>query len=93
MKKPNFAPNFLEEVMNNCWKIKSEERPTFSELEEIIKEQTEESVCLYYSNLNAPYEKFNEEKENASSSENFGLAKLLNANSKLKNSRSLPARV
>ena len=91
MEKPNYAPNFIGEIMNNCWKKKPKDRPTFNQLEEIISGNMESSVSSYYSNLNVPYEKFNYEKAIASKIERFGLAKLLNDKPKLLKSLSLPA--
>ena len=78
MDNPVFAPNFISDVMNNCWKKEPKDRPTFSKIEETITANLESSVSSYYSNLNAPYEKFNDEKVDAPKTERFGLAKLLN---------------
>ena len=78
MEKPDNAPNFIGDVMSNCWEKEPKDRPTFSQLEETISDNMESSVSSYYSNLNAPYEKFNYEKATAPKTERFGLAKLLN---------------
>ena len=83
MEKPNCAPNFIGDVMRNCWKKEPKDRPTFNQLEEIIGGNMESSVSSYYSNLNAPYEKFNEEKTAAPKTERFGLAKMLNEKPKV----------
>ena len=88
MEKPNNAPNFIGDVMRNCWKKEPKDRPTFRELEEIISSNMESSVIVYYSNLNAPYEKLNHEKAVAPKTERFGLAKILN--DKPKQIKSLP---
>ncbi len=48
-----------------------------------ITTNLETSVSSYYSNLNAPYEKFNYEKTVAPKNERFGLAKLLSEKTRL----------
>jgi hypothetical protein len=77
MDKPELAPNFFGEMMADCWKSDPKERPTFSQMEEIICSHMESSVSSDYLNMNAPYAKLNEEKENATLKDQFGLAKLL----------------
>jgi hypothetical protein len=77
MDKPELAPNFFGEMMSDCWKSDPKERPTFSQMEEIICSHMESSVTSDYLNMNAPYVKLNEEKENAMPKDHFGLAKLL----------------
>jgi hypothetical protein len=77
MEKPEFAPNLFGEIMANCWKKSPKERPTFSQLEETIVVQLESSVTSNYLNMNEPYAKLNEEMENATPADSFGLAKLL----------------
>ena len=69
--------------MANCWKTERQERPTFSQLEETIREHMESSVSSYYSNLDVPYEKLNEDR--MSSNKHLGLAKLLNDEPKPEN--------
>ena len=91
MDKPVSAPNFVRDVMDKCWEKDPNNRPTFSHLEEIISDNMTSSVTSYYSGLNAPYEKFNDEKAIASKSERFGLAKMLNDNHRKIKSHSQPA--
>lgn len=96
MEKPNFAPNELGNIMASCWKLDPSERPTFCQLEDIIKKQLESSICDYYVELNFPYEKINEEKANTSAKINLsylGLAKLLDAQVQMTKSQTLPANV
>ena len=37
MAKPEFAPNFIAEMMKNCWQKESKERPTFSQMADVIE--------------------------------------------------------
>ena len=90
MKKPICAPNFMGEIMMDCWKKEPKDRPSFRQLEKIITSNMESSVTSYYLCLNAPYEKFNDEKTFASKEERFGLAKLLNDKSQQTKSLSQP---
>ena len=71
MEKPENAPNYFGEIMAKCWEMDPNERPTFSQLEEIISGQMESSVSSYYCNLNDPFKKLNEEKGHP----HFGLVK------------------
>ena len=77
MEKPEFAPNLFGEMMSNCWKADPNERPTFRQLEEIIVGQLESSVTSNYLNMNEIYVKLNQEMENATPTDSFGLAKSL----------------
>ncbi|XP_046637865.1 vascular endothelial growth factor receptor 1-like isoform X1 [Daphnia pulicaria] len=77
MEKPDTAPNFFGEILTNCWKVDPKERPTFSQLEEKISGHMESTVSSNYLNLNEAYAKFNEEKDMATPTDLFGLAKLL----------------
>lgn len=77
MEKPEFAPILFGEIMADCWKSDPKERPTFSQLEETIVAQLESSVTSNYLNMNEPYAKLNEEMENATPADSFGLSKLL----------------
>ena len=74
MEKPNNAPNFIRDVMSNCWEKEPKDRPTFRQLEEMITANLELSVSSCYSNLDTPYQKF---KVVARNTESFGLEKLL----------------
>jgi hypothetical protein len=77
MEKPENTPNFLGEIMKNCWKTLPEERPTFRQIGDVICGHMESSVSSHYLNLNAPYVKLNEHKENATKKDVFGLTRLL----------------
>ncbi|XP_046451547.1 fibroblast growth factor receptor 2-like [Daphnia pulex] len=92
MDKPELAPNFFGEMMADCWKSDPKERPTFSQMEEIICSHMESSVSSDYLNMNALYVKLNEDKENATPKDHFGLAKLLVEKSGAQSKRDTTAR-
>jgi hypothetical protein len=93
MDKPDYAPTWMGEIMSSCWKADPKERPTFSEMEEMISSQMESTVSDHYLNLNSSYEYLNEEKVNASPTEPLGLAKALDSKEKVgKRCSILPAR-
>lgn len=48
MTPPEYSPNFLGEMMKNCWHKEPKERPTFSQLAEIIEKQIELVASLDY---------------------------------------------
>lgn len=77
--------------MSHCWRANPNERPHFSEIEEIIGYHLETSISSYYLDLNIPYTKLNDEKVRASLKDSFGLKKLLDSKEKLslKKTRSL----
>jgi hypothetical protein len=52
MAKPENAPNFVGEMMTNCWQKEPKERPTFSQLADVIEKQIESVVGIDYLNLN-----------------------------------------
>ena len=54
MAKPEFAPNFVGEMMKNCWQKEPKERPTFSQMADVIVKQIESVVGIDYLNLNGP---------------------------------------
>jgi hypothetical protein len=56
-------------------------------MEEIICSHMESSVSSDYLNMNAPYAKLNQEKENATPKDQFGLAKLLREKSGTKSKK------
>ena len=91
MKKPNYASYFIGEVMSNCLEKEPKDRPTLSQLEEIIRGNMESAVSFYYSNLDATYQKFNDEKCVAPKTEHFGLEKMLNEQPQLMKPLSLSA--
>ncbi|XP_046638612.1 vascular endothelial growth factor receptor kdr-like [Daphnia pulicaria] len=89
MEKPDFAPNYMGEIMAGCWKADPKERPSFSEMEQIISSQMESTVSDHYLNLNSSYEKLNQLKVNASPTEPLGLAKALDTKEKVGKRNSL----
>jgi hypothetical protein len=51
MEKPKNAPNFIGETMTKCWQKDPKERPTFSQLADVIEKQIESVVGFDYLNL------------------------------------------
>ena len=54
MEKPEYAPNFIGEMMANCWLKEPNDRPTFSQMADVIVKQIESVVGIDYLNLNGP---------------------------------------
>ena len=52
MAKPEYAPNFIGEMMKNCWLKVANDRPTFSQMADVIAKQIESVVGIDYLNLN-----------------------------------------
>jgi len=52
MEKPEYAPNFVGEMMKNCWQKEPNDRPTFSQMADVIAKQIESVVGIDYLNLN-----------------------------------------
>ena len=52
MEKPEYAPNFIGEMMANCWLKEPNDRPTFSQMADVIVKQIEFIVGIDYLNLN-----------------------------------------
>ena len=52
MEKPEYAPNFLGEMMTNCWQKEPSDRPTFFQMADVIAKQIESVVGIDYLNLN-----------------------------------------
>ena len=52
MTKPEYTPNFIEEMMANCWQKEPNDRPTFSQMADVIAKQIESIVGIDYLNLN-----------------------------------------
>jgi hypothetical protein len=51
MGKPEFLPNFLEEIMTNCWQNDPKERSTFSQITDLIEKYIESLVKFDYLNI------------------------------------------
>ena len=52
MAKPEYAPNFIGEMMSNCWQKEPKDRPTFSQMADVIEKEIESVVGIDYLNLN-----------------------------------------
>jgi hypothetical protein len=52
MEKPEYAPNFIGEMMKNCWQNEPNDRPTFSQMADVIAKEIESVVGIDYLNLN-----------------------------------------
>ena len=52
MAKPEYAPNFIGEMMSNCWQKELKDRPTFSQMADVIEKEIESVVGIDYLNLN-----------------------------------------
>jgi hypothetical protein len=50
MEKPEYSPNLLGDIMKQCWHIDPKERPTFSQLAEMVEKYIESLVGLDYMN-------------------------------------------
>jgi hypothetical protein len=53
MTPPKYSPNFFAKIMKNCWKKDPKERPTFSQLSEMIKNYVESLASIDYLNTNS----------------------------------------
>ena len=55
MEKPEYAPNFIGEMMSNCWQKEPKDRRTFSQMADVIEKEIESVVlAIDYLNLNGP---------------------------------------
>ena len=52
MSKSEYGPNFIGDIMKNCWEKEPKDRPTFSQLADEIEKQIESVVGIDYLNLN-----------------------------------------
>lgn len=53
MEKPMYSPEFIYNVMLDCWKANPSERPTFSQLVQKIGQKIPVSLQLQYVQINA----------------------------------------
>ena len=51
MAKPEYAPNFIGEMMSNCWQKEPKDRRTFSQMADVIEKEIESVVGIDYFNL------------------------------------------
>ncbi|XP_054721294.1 vascular endothelial growth factor receptor 1-like [Uloborus diversus] len=63
MEKPDFCPDYVYKMMQNCWKENPEERPNFSQIAETLGSCIDESIKQHYIDLSAPYIEMNQRKD------------------------------
>lgn len=51
MAKPEYSPDFIGEIMKNCWQLDPKDRPTFSQVANQIERQIESVVGFNYFNM------------------------------------------
>ena len=54
MAKPEYAPNFIGDMMKNCWQKEPNDRPTFSQMAYVTEKEIESVVGIDYLNINGP---------------------------------------
>ena len=64
MGKPEFAPDVIGQLMADCWKTQPNHRPTFSQLEETLKNQMDAPTSSNYIAMNGPYIEMNSRRFN-----------------------------
>jgi hypothetical protein len=81
MEKPEYAPNFIGEMMANCWQKEPNDRPTFSQMADVIAKEIEFVVGIDYLNLNGGREGENDlirEIDDPTQTNRLKIVKLLN---------------
>ena len=48
MERPPFAPNAIYQIMNECWQLEQDDRPSFSKLTENLYAMLEENTQSQY---------------------------------------------
>ena len=85
MEKPQYAPNFLGEMMKNCWQKEPNDRPTFSQMADVIAKEIEFVVGIDYLNLNGAVSENDliREIDDPTQTNRLKIVKLLNETRKL----------
>ncbi|XP_046395603.1 vascular endothelial growth factor receptor 1 isoform X2 [Ischnura elegans] len=65
MEKPQYATDDIYNTMCDCWKAKPNERPSFTELTDILGGMLEDAVKRHYIDLNSPYMSMNDQAKQA----------------------------
>jgi hypothetical protein len=81
MEKPEYAPNFIGEMMANSWQKEPNDRPTFSQMADVIAKEIEFVVGIDYLNLNGGREGENDlirEIDDPTQTNRLKIVKLLN---------------
>ena len=53
MDKPELAPNFIGQLMTECWKSEPHQRPTFNQISQSLSAYIEASLCANYLQMDA----------------------------------------
>ena len=61
LEKPDRSPTRIGRLMTSCWNRDPKQRPSFRHLEEILGAHLATSFRDRYVDMNAPFDKFNEE--------------------------------
>ena len=85
MEKPQYAPNFIGEMMANCWQNEPNDRPTFSQMADVIAKEIESVVGIDYLNLNGAMSENDliREIDDPTQTNRLKIVKLLNETRKL----------
>ncbi|OWA50539.1 hypothetical protein BV898_15052 [Hypsibius exemplaris] len=63
LERPPAAPIQIDDLLRQCWRLRTEERPTFTELREELDKLISDDVTDSYLALDEPYQKFNKLNE------------------------------
>lgn len=70
METPEHTPNFVVKMMQDCWKADPDQRPTFSQIEELLDGPLESLVTSFYLQLNEDCQRLSIDKK---TNENFSV--------------------
>jgi hypothetical protein len=62
METPEHTPNFVAKMMQDCWMVDPKQRPTFSQIEELLDGPLESLVTSFYLQLNEDCQRLNIDK-------------------------------
>ncbi|GIX95041.1 vascular endothelial growth factor receptor 2 [Caerostris extrusa] len=64
MEKPDYCPENIYHIMQDCWQDNPDDRPEFSQLSDTLGGLIETGVKQHYIDLNAPYLEMNNKMQN-----------------------------